>query len=109
MTESHKISFSEPASKQPSGIVLVFSEYYDGEAKNQTFSSHFIPKQLLNAHSGSGYTFWMSTSNGAYIATKYLYMRDDGITGHANNSLTFTNSGVTLNNNRFVLRYVLGV
>lgn len=109
MTETHKIEFAEPASKQPSGIVLVFSEYYDGEAKNQTFTSHFIPKQLLSLHSGSGHSFWMSTSNGAYIATKYLYMRDDGITGHANNGITLTGSGVTLNNKRFVLRYVLGV
>ena len=103
------IAFSEPASKQPSGIVLVFSEYYDGEARDQTFVSHFIPAKLIAAHSGAGYSFWMSTSNGTYIATKYLYIRDDGITGHNNNSLSFENSGITLNNNRFVLRYVIGV
>lgn len=109
MTSGHIVSFSEVASRQPSGIVLVFSEYYDGEAKNQTFVSHFVHKQLIAAHSGAGHSFWMSTSNGAYIATKYLYIRDDGITGHANNSLTLTGSGVTLNNNRFVLRYVIGV
>lgn len=110
MTGGHVISFSEPASRQPSGIVLVFSEYVDGEAKNQTFVSHFIPAKLIAAHSGSGYSFWMTTSNGAYVATKYLYVRDDGITGHNNNSLTFENaSGITLNNNRFVLRYVIGV
>ncbi len=109
MTAGHIIAFTEPASKQPSGIVLVFSEYYDGEVKNQTFSSHFVPKELISAHSGSGHSFWMSSSNGTYIATKYLYVRDDGITGHANNSLTFTNSGVTLTNNRYVLRYVIGV
>ena len=110
MTSGHIISFSEAASKQPSGIALVFSEYYDGEVKNQTFVSHFVPKNLISAHSGSGYSFWMSTSNGAYIATKYLYIRDDGITGHNNNSLVIeTTSGITLNNNRFVLRYVIGV
>lgn len=109
MTGGHVIAFSEPASKQPSGIVLVFSEYYDGEAKNQTFVSHFVPAKLIATHSGTGFSFWMTTSNGAYIATKYLYIRDDGITGHNNNSLTFENSGITLNNNRFVLRYVIGV
>ena len=110
MTGGHIISFSEAASKQPSGIVLVFSEYYDAEAKNQTFACHFVPKNLITAHSGSGHSFWMSTSNGAYIATKYLYIRDDGITGHNNNSLVIeTTSGITLNNNRFVLRYVIGV
>lgn len=110
MTGGHVVNFSEAASKQPSGIVLVFSEYYDGEAKNQTFVSHFIHKRTIEAHSGSGHSLWMSTSNGAYIATKYLYIRDDGITGHNNNSLVIeATSGITLNNNRFVLRYVLGV
>ena len=109
MTGGHVIAFSEPASKQVNGIVLVFSEYYDGEAKNQTFVSHFVHKQVIKAHSGSGHSFFMSTSNFAYCATKYLYIRDDGITGHNNNNLELTGSGLTLNNNRFVLRYVIGV
>lgn len=110
MTETHKITFSELASLQPSGIVLVFSEYVDGKAKNQSFSSHFVHKRSITSHSGIGNSFWMSTSNGAYVATKYLYIRDDGITGHANNGIVITGaSGVTLTNNRFVLRYVIGV
>ncbi len=109
MTGGHVIDFSEPASKQVNGIVLVFSEYYDGEAKNQTFVTHFVHKQAITAHSGSGHSFFMCTSNVAYCATKYLYIRDDGITGHNNNSLELTGSGLTLNNNRFVLRYVIGV
>lgn len=110
MTGGHVISFSEPASKQPSGIVLVFSEYYDGEVKNQSFASFFVPKQLIASHSGSGHCFRMCTSNLAYYATKYLYIRDDGITGHANNNLTGTGTcGISYTNNRFVLRYVIGV
>lgn len=110
MTGGHVISFSEPASKQPSGIVLVFSEYYDGEVKNQSFASFFVPKKLIASHSGSGHCFSMCTSNLAYYATKYLYIRDDGITGHANNSLTGTGTcGISYSNNRFVLRYVIGV
>lgn len=110
MTDTHKITFAEPASLQPSGIVLVFSEYYDGEAKNQSIVSHFVHKKSIANHSGSGNCFWMSTSNGAYVATKYLYIRNDGMTGHANNGITITGTaGVTLTNNRFVLRYVIGV
>ena len=110
MTETHKITFSEPASLQPSGIVLVWSEYYDGEAKNQSIVSHFVHKKSIANHSGSGNCFWMSTSNGAYVATKYLYIRDDGLTGHANNGIVINSTaGVTLTNNRFVLRYVIGV
>jgi len=109
MTGGHVIAFSEPASKQVNGIVLVFSEYYDGEAKDQTFHSFFVHKQAIASHSGSGHNFFMCTSNVAYCATKYLYIRDDGITGHNNNNLELTGSGITLKNNRFVLRYVIGV
>lgn len=110
MTETHKITFAENASVQPNGIVLVFSEFVDGEAKSQSIASFFVHKKSILAHSGSGNNFIMSTSNGAFFATKYLYIRDDGITGHANNSLIFNAaSGVTLTNNRFVLRYVIGV
>lgn len=110
MTAGHVITFAEAASKQATGIVLVFSEYYDGEAKNQTFVSQFVHKRLITTHSGTGHSFWMANSNGTYIATKYLYIRDDGITGHANNNLIIeATSGITLTNNRFVLRYVIGV
>ena len=110
MTETHKITFSESASLQPSGIVLVWSEFVDGEAKNQSIASHFVHKRSITSHSGVGNCFWMSTSNGAFVATKYLYIRDDGITGHANNGIVINaTSGITLTNNRFVLRYVIGV
>ncbi len=110
MTAGHIISFTESASNQPSGIVLVWSEITDGSAKNQSWHSHFISKKLIALHSGTGHVFQMSTSNLAYFATKYLYIRDDGITGHDNNNLTGTGaSGITFTNNRFVLRYVIGV
>lgn len=109
MTAAHIITFSELVSKQPSGIVLVFSEYSDGAARNQTWSSHFVHKSLIASHSGTGNVFWMSTSNGAFVATKYLYIRDDGITGHANNGIVMEGSGITLTNTRFVLRYVIGI
>lgn len=109
MTGGHVIAFSEPASKQVNGIVLVFSEYYDGEVRDQTFHSFFVHKQAIKNHSGSGHNFFMCTSNVAYCATKYLYIRNDGITGHNNNNLELTGSGLTLKNNRFVLRYVIGV
>lgn len=110
MTETHKITFSELASLQTSGIVLVFSEYSDGAARNQTWSSHFVHKSLIADYPGTGNVFWMTTSNGAYVATKYLYIKDDGITGHANNGIVINGTaGITLTNNRFVLRYVIGV
>lgn len=111
MTAGHEIEFAERVRDQLTGIVLVWSEYVDGAAKDQTFVSHFVPKQVIARHPGTGHSFNMMTSNLAYFATKYLYIRDDGITGHANNNLTGTaaGSGITYANNRFVLRYVFGV
>lgn len=109
MTAGHTINFSENVSKQRSGIVLVFSEFFDDKVQNQSFKCEFIPKKLIMANNGASYSFFMTTSNHAFVATKYLYIHTDHITGHDNNNKTFTNSGITSNNSRFVLRYVIGV
>lgn len=110
MTAGHTIALSESVSKQPQGIVLVFSEYVDGEAKNQSFHRFFVDKATVALHSGVGCVFQLSTSNIAYFATKYLYIHDETITGHDNNNQIFENdSGIIATNNRFVLRYVVGV
>jgi len=110
MTSGHTIALSEAVSKQPHGIVLVFSEYVDGEAKNQAFHRFFVDKATVASHSGVGCVFQLCTSNLAYFATKYLYIHDETITGHDNNSKTITGTcGITATNNRFVLRYVVGV
>ena len=110
MTAEHIETLAEPVSAQPSGIVLVFSEYVDGEAKNQSFHRFFVDKTSVALESGVGCVFQMSTSNLAYFATKYLYISDTRITGHANNNTTGTGAcGITYTNNRFVLRYVIGV
>ena len=109
MTAGHTINFSENVSKQKSGIVLVFSEYFDDKVQNQSFKCEFIPKKLIMANNGASYSFFMTTSNHAFVATKYMYIHTDHITGHENNNKTFTNSGITTTNSRFVLRYVIGV
>lgn len=110
MQAGHTINLAEKVSQQPSGIVLVYSEYVDGQPQNQNIASFFVHKQSILTHAGSGNTFLMSTSNGSYVATKYLFIHDDKITGHNNNNQVINaSSGVTLTNNRFVLRYVIGV
>lgn len=110
MTADHTAELSEKISAQPTGINLVFSEYYDGEVKNQTFISCFLTKKLVNAHAGCGHCFMLCNSTLNYFATKYLYISDDKIVGHDNNKATGTgNTGITYTNNRFVLRYVIGV
>lgn len=110
MTSGHTITLAEKISAQSSGISLVFSEYVDGEAQNTTFTSFFVSKKVVSAHGGAGHCFRMCTSNLAYFTTKYLYISDAKIVGHDNNGLSGTAScGITYNNKRFVLRYVIGV
>ncbi len=110
MTAGHTINLAEKVSSQPSGINLVFSEYYDGEVKNATFVSFFVSKKTVSAHGGCGHNFVMATSNLVYFATKYLYIHNDKIVGHSHNNAVGTGaSGIKYTNNRFVLRYVIGV
>lgn len=106
MTDSQTIKLSEGVSKQANGIVLVFSRYNSG-AVNESFSSHFVPKELVRLHSGNGHNFNLC---GAWAnGVKYLYIRDTEITGHANNKGERTVGGITYNNSYYVLRYVIGV
>lgn len=111
MTETHKINLSEAVTAQRSGIVLVFSKYTNGAAEDTSFNSFFVPKALIDIKRGYGHTFIMAMGNGfGTVASKYLYINDEYITGHTNNSATGTAaSGITYANNQFVLRYVIGV
>jgi hypothetical protein len=66
-------------------------------------------KQVVAAHPGKAECIQLSTSNLAFFATKYLYIHDDKVVGHANNNATGTGAcGITYTNNRFVLRYIIG-
>ena len=110
MNNVQTATLSETVSKQPSGICLVFSEYYDSEAKNQSFISFFVSKKVVSSHNGKGHSFALFTSCFGYAGTKYLYISNDKIVGHANNANTGTaGTGIKYTNNRFVLRYVIGV
>ena len=110
MNASQTANLSENVSKQPSGICLVFSEYYDDEAKNQSFISFFVSKKIVASQAGKGHSFALFTSCFGYTGSKYLYISDNKIVGHANNALTGTaGTGIKYTNNRFVLRYVIGV
>ena len=110
MTAGHTINLSEPISKQASGIVLVFSPYENGEKINNDFVSHFVAKKLIAEHSGSGHTFINTKADFVNISTKHLYIYNDKIVGFDNNgNSTLVSSGITFENNKWVLRYVIGV
>lgn len=112
MTEGQTAELSEPVSEQTAGIVLVFSRYdiSNSDALNEHFSCHFVPKQLVALQAGKGSVFTMNTVSYSYSGSKYLYIDDTAIRGNTNNDATGTGeNGITFNNNRFVLRYVIGV
>lgn len=111
MSASQTVKLTEPVSKQRSGIVLVFSRYSSGTAQDYHFSTHFVPKYQIAEHGGCGHSF-MLTNDGSFnlFAAKYLYIHDTEIVGNAINEATGTGtSGITYNNNAFVLRHVIGV
>jgi hypothetical protein len=109
MTAGHSATLSEPVSKQPSGIVLVFSAYEDGEAKDNHFVCHFIPKALISTHSSVGHLCPLSTADFSFVGGKMVYINNTNVTGNDQNSLTGTKNGITYDNKHWVMRYVIGV
>lgn len=110
MQASHEIALTEAISEQANGIVLVFSRYSSSTAQNYNWNHFFVPKSFVALHDGTGSQFLLSSDGSfATLASKYLYISDKLIKGHANNTLTGTASGITFSNNSFVLRYVIGV
>ncbi len=107
MTETHKISLAQKVSEQTTGIALVFS-VYDAGAKDQEFHSFLVPKFMILKHASKGFRFNMVGNLFRYFCTKYLYIGDKNIAGHADNSASGTGL-VKYTNSRFVLRYVIGV
>ena len=108
MTSGHTANLTEAVSAQRHGIVLVFSAYNGADDTNYSWECFFVPKQLV-ALSTSGHTFILGRGKFTYTGTKYLYIYDTYVKGHDDNNLTGSNNGITYNNNKFVLRYVIGV
>ncbi len=111
MNGSQIAELSEPISKQPHGIVLVFS-YYSSGAQDYGWITHFVPKLWVQKHDGLGISIFMMDSGAAFnvVGGKYLYIHDSEINGNSANEKTGTgSSGIKYQNNRYVLRYVIGV
>lgn len=105
MTDEHTINLTGKVSDQPSGIQLVF-RYDDGDE----LQSFFIPKQLVLLEPESKHTFNLTSGKFSSIGTKTLFVNDTRIIGHADNNLFGTSElGITYENEKFILKYVLGV
>lgn len=111
MSASNTINLSQKVSEQKTGIVLVWQAYSDGAPQPWDYNFTFIPKWQAMTNSSRGVTCFLSNSHAGYIGTKYVYVFDNKITGHNENSTGATkgNSGITTTNNHWVLTHVLGV
>lgn len=112
MTENQTATLAGKIHEQTTGIVLVFSRYdiANSTPLNEHFSCHFVPKVMVGLQEGKGYIFNMNTATYTYAGSKYLYISDTEIKGNTNNDAVGTgDNGINYNNNRYVLRYVLGV
>jgi hypothetical protein len=111
MQASHTINLSEAISKQPTGIELVFSryDYSTSTVLDDDFSHHFVSKKSVAMHINKGHSFIMSDAFFRNVGAKYLIITDTVISGYASNVEVSTASGITFDNKKWVLRYVLGV
>ena len=111
MNGSQTAYLSQKLSEQQHGIVLVWQAYGDGSAKNWHFNYNFIPKWHALNKAGTGVSLWLTNDVGSQVASKYIYVYDDKIVGHANNSSgeTSRGSGINVTNNHWVLTYVIGL
>lgn len=105
MLAEHKFTLNEPISMQPTGAVFIWSHYSNGACDNWWWTSFFVPKQHVAWRPGDG----MLMSNPYYGLNKYLYIGDTFIQGTDNNKSNNAQNGIAVNNQGFVLRYVLGV
>lgn len=107
MNSSHKFTLDQPISEQLTGAVFVWSHYDTNKHSidNWWWSSFFVPKQHVAWRPGNG----MLMCNPYYGLNKYIYIADTFIQGADVNQSNKAQNGIAVNNQGFVLRYVLGV
>lgn len=112
MKASQTVNLSEAISKQPNGIMLVFS-LFDPTTQTPSdvsINSFFVSKKEVELLPGAPHTYFMMINSGfSVIGSKYLYIDDTTIKGHDTNATDGTSNNMTFTNKRFVLRYVIGV
>lgn len=112
MGSSHIANLSQKISEQDHGIAIVFSGYDTSKNTplNNSWTTHFVPKEMIQYNNGGGQTFLMAINSGmSDFGSKYLYIEDDKIMGHVSNTQAGTGaSGITFSNNKYVMRYVIG-
>lgn len=114
MTENQSITLSEKISQQPTGIVIIWSAYRDGQSQNFHWYFQFVPKFILSLPTTTKRfdtdIFLCAGGQSQYAAMKELTITDDVIYGRVGNSSNkLVVNGITCVNNEWVLRAVIGV
>lgn len=114
MAEYQSITLSEKISQQPTGIVIIWSVYRDGQARDFHWYFQFVPKFILSLPTTTKQfdtdIFLCAGGQSQYAAMKELTITDDVIYGReGNSSSNLVVNGITCNNNEWVLRAVIGV
>lgn len=111
------VTLSDAVTSQVNGVVLVFSAYDESESsvKDVSWNEIFIPKQAITYGTGklrvSQLTIVEASGDNHVMrfGFKWLYLTDTTISGNSFNVSSNTMNGVTYTNNKFVLRYVIGM
>ena len=110
MTSTHTAYLEEKLSEQQNGIILVWS-FYNSSVQDWGWNFTVIPKSFVddNPNTPGMSTFMSENATLGNVGAKYIYVQDDRIIGHDNNSASGTGtSGIKYYNNKFVLRWVYG-
>lgn len=93
----------------PTGIVLHWQPYTSSTLRNYYHHWQFVPKEQVASYAGTTADVTLSSSKFASVATKTVYVSDNRVTGHADNTATGTANGITYANSQWVLTQIIAV
>lgn len=112
MRSDQTATLSSPISHTVNGIVLIFAPYSASTATalKSNYNSFFIPKYAVNLLGTVTHHFNMGIKNFDVACMKVLKISDTSIQGVDENVASGTGaSGITYDNAKYVLRYVIAV
>ena len=87
MTGNHTATLSSPLSACPSGICLIWSYYSGGKTQKYWMHNFFVSKTFIKPYPSGGVCMDLSGGNGAMSCQKYVYIKDNMITGSSGNNV----------------------
>lgn len=104
MNANQTINLDKKVSECQKGIILV---WYGFNPSSMTRINTIVAKQFISktdiTNSIYQHVTPMAFTNYQYLGSKLIYVYDNKIVGHANNTGTGTRNGITYDNTRFVL------